>query len=78
MNKDALDALSKNIKRPLDHLYNKLESEGVFTKVGAGDVYESIYKFLDTVEAEWIDENLDSNTIRNVTIDGDEYRKVGR
>ena len=30
MNKDALDALSKNIKRPLDHLYNKLESEGLF------------------------------------------------
>ena len=28
--------------------------------------------------AKWIDENLDSNTIRNVTIDGDEYRKVGR
>ena len=78
VSRDGYNQLIEKIKQPLEHLYTKLEAEGVFTKVGAGDVYESIYKFLDTVEAEWIDENLDSKTIRNVTIDGDEYRKVGR
>ena len=77
VSRDGYNQLIEKIKQPLEHLYDKLEAEGVFTKVGAGDVYESIYKFLDTVEAEWIDESFDAKTIRNVTIDGDEYRKVG-
>tara|TARA_R110002020_G_scaffold429188_1_gene638698 strand:+ start:238 stop:483 length:246 start_codon:yes stop_codon:yes gene_type:complete len=78
VSRDGYNQLLENIKQPLEHLYNKLEAEGVFSKVGGGEVYESIYKFLDTIEAEWIDESMDVKTIRNVMIDGDEYRKVGR
>ena len=75
MNKDALDALNINIKRPLDHLYNKLESEGVFTKVGAAEVYRSVYEFLDGLQ-ENITDDFGNTSKRNVMIDGDEYRKV--
>tara|TARA_Y100001973_G_C5047024_1_gene255703 strand:- start:49 stop:294 length:246 start_codon:yes stop_codon:yes gene_type:complete len=76
LNKDALNAVTEHIKQPLDHLYGKLESEGVFTKVGADEVYESIYKFI-TELGEFATDDFGFNTkATNVMIDGDEYRKV--
>lgn len=77
MNKDALSALTSNIKQPLDHLYDKLEAEGVFTKVGAGEVYQSIYKFLEDLNG-YVTDDFGNTKTTNVMIDGDEYRKVGK
>tara|TARA_B100001250_G_C19521774_1_gene666337 strand:+ start:189 stop:434 length:246 start_codon:yes stop_codon:yes gene_type:complete len=78
LNKDALNAVTENIKQPLDHLYSKLEAEGVFTKVGAGEVYQSIYKFITDLGEFATDDFGHSTKATNVMIDGDEYRKVGK
>ena len=77
ISRDGYNQLIENVKQPLEHLYDKLEGAGVFTSTGANEVYDSIYKFLESVE-EWVEEeHAHSKRHHNVTVDGDEYRKVG-
>jgi len=75
LNNDAVKAVTDNVKQPLDHLYEKLEAEGVFTKVGAAEVYQSIYNFINSLP-EFLTDDFGNTANRNVMIDGDEYRKV--
>ena len=76
LNRDAINLITSNVRQPLEHLYTKLEAEKVFTKTGANEVYDSIYKFLNDLEGYVTDDFGNTSRGINVMIDGDEYRKV--
>ena len=75
LNRDALNHIVSGIRQPLEHLYDKLEAEKVFTKTGANEVYDTIYKLLNDLET-YVTDDFGNTKTTNVMIDGEEYRKV--
>ena len=55
---NGINQLNENIKNPLESIYNKLESKGVFNDVA--DEFDFIYRFLESIETDWDTSGLGS------------------
>ena len=53
INSDGLQEIIKNIKNPLESIYNKMEKNGSLKWSDMKDEYDFIYRFLDTVQNTW-------------------------
>ena len=68
--------LNEKIKNPLESIYNKLESKGVFNEVA--DEFDFIYRFLESIETDWDTSGLGSATEKepDVVINGTPFKPV--
>ena len=53
INSDGLQEIVKNVKNPLESLYNKVQNKGSLTWSDMKEEYDFIYRFLSSVENEW-------------------------
>tara|TARA_Y100000593_G_scaffold87210_1_gene167313 strand:+ start:2374 stop:2613 length:240 start_codon:yes stop_codon:yes gene_type:complete len=53
INRDGLQDLQKNIKGPLESMYNKAQKGGSLTWADMKDAYDHMYRFLEDIESKW-------------------------
>ena len=70
---EGVKEVLKNIKNPLNAIYDKLEASGQFGNYI--DEFDYIYKFLDKVENDWV--RPGSVEKLNVVINGKTYTTQG-
>ena len=73
---NGIAELNEKIKNPLENIYKKLESKGIFNEFA--DEFDFIYRFLDTINNDWqkVNENTLANPTPTDTVDGKEYRPI--
>tara|TARA_R110000824_G_scaffold60492_3_gene161645 strand:+ start:681 stop:950 length:270 start_codon:yes stop_codon:yes gene_type:complete len=73
---NGINQLNENIKNPLENIYKKLESKGIFAEFA--DEFDFIYRFLESIETDWDTSGLGSAKEKEpeVTINGVPYKPV--
>jgi hypothetical protein len=71
INSDGLQEVTKNIKDPLESIYNKFQRKGSLRWSDVKEEYDFIYKFLDKITS-W--EIGDTPREPDVTVDGKTYK----
>ena len=73
---NGIAELNENIKNPLENIYKKLESKGIFGEFA--DEFDFIYRFLESIETDWDTSGLGSASekIPEVTVNGTPYKPV--
>ena len=71
---DGLQELTKNIKNPLESLYNKVEKKGSIRWSDMREEFDYIYKFLTTIANEWDTTGSDSAPDPTVIVNNKVYK----
>ena len=73
---NGIAELNENIKNPLENIWKKLESKGLFEDFK--DEFDFIYRFLESIETDWDTHGLGSagEKIPEITVNGTPYKPV--
>ncbi len=72
IDQEGIAELNEKIKNPLESIYNKLETKGIFAEVA--DEFDFIYRFLENIEQNWDRPGGLRQSAPKVVVDGKEYQ----
>ena len=76
INNDGLQSIVKNIKNPLESIYNKVQRKGSLKWSDMKEEYDFIYKFLARIEDDW--DVSEQTTDPIVTVNNRVYKPESR